>query len=647
MEPLLTPYHIGTCQLPNRFVMTAASLCRSPGGKITDDVLDFYAARARGGAGLLIAGAAGIDPVRRSSGGMMQICDDSFIPKLQRLTTAVHQENGKVFLQLLHPGAYANPAEHGDLPPIAPSSYRSGLTRAQTVEMTLEDIHTVTGYFADAAARTVTAGFDGLELCASVGYLLAEFLSSATNQRTDQYGGNLQNRMRFLLEIVDAVKATAGSDYPLMVRLSGQDYIPGGNELADTIQIAEALEQHGVNAISVTGGWHESRVPQITGHVPHGGYVHLARGIRQHVSIPVVACNRMDVASGREALENGSCDLVGMCRPFLADPNLVQKLKQGRESEIHRCLSCNQECLDRVFAGKSVGCTINPAIGRELSPTSCLDNGKRILVVGAGISGLTYGALAARENNVTIVEQADRCGGASHLLSTLPAWANCAAYLEALYQECIRAQVTFQFGRSVTASELEHLLETKQYDKIVIAAGALSAEPSLPIAEKTTVHPLSAFAQSSQTPTGNVVIIGNDFRALEFALSCSEAQSVTCIGPLRKPGSGMAKSVLWVALQEAKKQNIRCISEATVTAVTIDGVHYTQNGTEALCPADTVIWAQGWKAAPLLQPAVFSPALLSHITWIGDAKAPGRIPEAVRTAVSAAQRNPSEITTDH
>ncbi len=636
MKTLLSPMQIGTCKLKNRFMMTAASLNRSPNGDLTADVLDFYTARAKGGAGLLIAGAAGVDPVRRSKGTMMQICDDSFIPQLQILTDAVHKTDSKIFLQLLHPGAYASPLEYGtELPPIAPSAYISNLTRAETHAMTAVEIRTVVGYFADAAARTKAAGFDGVELCASVGYLIAEFLSSATNHREDEYGGPLENRMRFLLEIVDAVKAATGTDFPLMVRLSGEDFIPNGNTLADAIEIAKALEKHGVDGISVTGGWHESRVPQITGHVPHGGYAYLAKGIKEAVSIPVAACNRMDIASGEEALANGSCDFVGLCRPFLADANLVQKLEQGREKEIHKCLSCNQECLDRIFAGKPVGCTLNPQLGAELSLSPCKDEKKNILVVGAGISGMAYAALAANENNVTIIEKSNTYGGAGKFLATLPAWTDCGDYVDALYEECLKAGVQFKFNCALAPQELENLLAAKQYDQLIIACGAELSQPKFPVTADN-VHLMTDFYGDKPLPEGSIAIVGNDFRALEFALRCAETQETICIGAQKKAGGGMAKSVQWVALGAAKKAGISMICEAEINAVTEDGIHYTVNGEEAIVTADHIILAHGWTASPALQRENFSEAYQDSILWIGDGKTPGRITEAVRSAAEAA-----------
>ncbi len=668
IEPLLQPISIGPCPIKNRFVMTAASLCRCTDGLVNHETIDFYKARAKGGTGLLIAGAAGIDPHRRSRSGMMQICEDTFLPGLRHLTEAVHQEGSKIFLQLLHPGAYASPKEYGESAPLAPSAYVSGLTGIQTTEMTISQIQEIIGYFAQAAVRTREAGFDGVELCASVGYLIAEFLSSATNHRTDSYGGSLENRMRFLLEIADAVKEAAGQDFPLMVRLSGADLIPNGNAMDDFVGIGKALEEHGADAISVTGGWHESRIPQITAQVPQGAYRFYARVLKQQISIPVVACNRMNLSIGRQALLQGDCDLVGMCRPLLADPELVNKFEQNRTREIYHCLSCNQECLDRVFGGMPVGCTINPKIGHETQPSQCRDHGKKILVIGAGISGLVYAGAAAADNEVTVWEKSGYFGGAGRILFQLPNWHDGKAYLDALYQTCLRQGVTFRWHQDATPALLQTLLETHVYDKIVIATGAQLGTPDFPMEDGAKVCSMQEWMEKDWPLAPHTVILGNDFRALEFALFCAKkagtaapesafyaewfppfppptvhhcVPSVTCIGPHRKPGAGMAKSVLWAVLKEARHSNLNLISEATVHHISPSEVLFQQGDNLQSIPADLVILAHNWRPSKLASQLPSLPAeLQDRITVIGDAKAPARITQAVQTALAAAMDLP-------
>ncbi len=661
MEPLLSPLTIGSCLLQNRLIFTAASLCRSPDGFVHEDTIQFYRARAKGGAGLVLAGGAGVDPDRQAP-GMMQVCSDACIPGLAKLAHSVQEAGSKCFLQLLHEGAYAHPLPEG-LSPLAPSSYQSGLTGIQTQEMSLSQIRQAVSYFADAAQRARQAGFDGVEICASVGYLPAEFLSAATNHRTDAYGGPLENRMRFLLEIVEAIQTNTGNDFPILVRLSGADMIPHGNRLEDTVKIAKALQTQGVAALSITGGWHETRIPQITGHVPRGGYRFLAKAVKEQVSIPVIACNRMDIPSGRKALLEGCCDAVGLCRPFLADPDLGRKLRKGREPEIRSCLSCNQECLDRVFAGKPVGCAVNPFVGQEDKAWIDADQGKHILVIGAGISGMAYAALAARKNRVEVWEKSGRWGGTARLLAKLPHWQDVSGYADSLYSQCLRHGVAFSWYREASPSQLCDLLQSHTYDKVVIAAGAQPEPPAFPVDPEARAYPLWQWVEQCLPLGKHTVVLGNDFRGLEAALFCAKQRrlsleqqeffslwtspeeigfptgqetSVVCLGPLKKPGSGMARSVLWACLLEAKKEGIQCVGEAEILRVTPQTVQYRQHGEEKEIPADTVLFAHRWQPAPAFRQTSWPAELLPRIVFLGDAKTPGRISEAVRSAVQAA-----------
>lgn len=659
MKHLLSPVSIGNCTLQNRIVLTAASLCRSPNGMVTPELIDFYAARAKGGVGLLMVGAAGVDPIRRSHGTILQACEDSYIPELQKITHAVHKEGGKLFLQLYHPGAYADPTMHKQTA-IAPSSYYCKFTRQQTLAMTKDEIHQIISFFAAAAKRSQTAGFDGVELCGSVGYLIAEFLSAATNHRTDEYGGSLSNRMRFLLEIVHAVKEATGAAFPLSVRLSGEDYIPKGNTIEDTVQIACALEQAGVDALNITGGWHESHIPQITGHVPRGGYLHLAHRVKEAVSIPVIGCNRLDWESGQRAVFQGDCDLVGLCRPLIADPDLVKKAAKCQTNEIRRCLSCNQECLDRVFANQPVRCAVNPFIGTEQNRPSLREIGKKILVIGAGISGMTYAALAAAGNHVTIAEQSGTYGGTANLLKKLPALEDSGTYIDGLYQQCLRQKVTFQFYTSYSPAQIEALLKERKFDRVVIAAGAATSSPNIPILSGKVYSALDCMELDLP---GKVVFIGNDFRTYELALGFAkkrmshrieseqffakwtgipkleqniESGTVTCIGPLKKSGNGMAKSIQWAALLEGKHLGVQQIPNAKITSVMEKGVHYIQEDAEYFLPADAVFLSTGWMPNPSFAPEQFPPEIREQLLWIGDSKTPGRISSAVRTAAKAA-----------
>jgi 2,4-dienoyl-CoA reductase (NADPH2) len=263
--------------------------------------------------------------------------------------------------------------------------------------MSIEEIGQVVEDFARAARRVKEAGFDGVEIISGTGYLISEFLSPLTNQRTDDYGGSLENRFRFGLEVIQAVRSAVGIDFPLLVRMNGNDFMPGGNNREELQAYATALADAGVDALNVNVGWHEARVPQIVASVPRGVFGYLSRGIKEKVTIPVISGHRInDPAVGRELIADGMCDMVAMGRPLIADPRLPEKAKAGREAEIVHCVACGQGCFDHVFKEKSVECLCNPQAGHEkecrLSPSG---DPQRIMVVGGGPAGMNAAIAAA------------------------------------------------------------------------------------------------------------------------------------------------------------------------------------------------------------------------------------------------------------
>ena len=395
-------------EIKNRVVMTAANLAyASEKGLVTEKIVDFYRERARGGTGLLVAGAIGVDPERVNTAGTMQLSSDECIPGMRELTGAVHEEDGKIFAQLWHPGAYALPSQFGGACPVAPSSYYCSFSRCKTEALSIAEIQSVIQYFADASGRAKTAGFDGLEIMASAGYLISQFLSPLTNMRNDSYGGSLSGRMTFLREIIQAVRAEAGPDLPVMVRLSGNDFMAGGNNNDDCIRIAQECELYGADALDITGGWHESRIPQLTEDVPQGAFAYLAARVKRNVSIPVVACNRMNEAIGEQLLEEGSADYIGFCRQLIADPEYTRKIRENTES-IKRCTACNRGCLDRIFKGKPLECVLRHApdiSGHDISCNAETEHGssargKNIIVCGGSTSGVRTAIRLAEEGTI-------------------------------------------------------------------------------------------------------------------------------------------------------------------------------------------------------------------------------------------------------
>lgn len=662
MKPLLLPCMIGTCQIKNRFVMTAANLGWCKNGFITAKIVDFYRERARGGVGLMIVGAAGVDPVRVNQTGMMQIYDDRFIDDLRKLTKAVHQEEGKIFLQLMHAGAYARKEEHQGIAAVAPSEYVCPFTEERANGLTTNEIAEIIEYFKEGAIRAKKAGFDGVELIGSAGYLIAEFLSKAVNKRNDVYGGGIENRTKFLLEILDAIRLAVGNDYPVIVRLSGSDFISDGNGPEEAAAVARLIETK-ADAINVTGGWHESQVPQITYHVPNGMFLYLAKNIKDAVSIPVIGCNRLDVNTATFAVEKNWMDMAGILRGFIADPYLVKKYEKGEEKVIRPCLSCNQECLDAIFSGGGIGCVVNPWVGHEGALSYLVkrkaQNGK-ILVAGAGISGMVFSIVAAKRGySVHIWEKTSHYGGAANLVAALPNRELVQSYINYLFEQCIQVGVHFCWRREATEDTVKRALK-EGVKKVIFATGSKWEPPNWKMDADATIYSaeecIEIGKQRGVLPGRKIVIIGSNYKAVQTAQFCAqmikegereeyflerydpeqirvvnnimkwETPMVTLLAPGGKVGGGFGKSTRWMMLKEIKRMGVQMETKVEVKHIKKGQVIYVQDGEEKKIFADMIVVASGWKQGDFTETN----------NSIGDARKPGRISEAVKDAFYAA-----------
>ena len=685
MKPLLMPCRIGGFTIKNRVVMTAANLGWCYGGYVTDKVISFYKKRAEGGVGMIIVGAAGVDPVRVNRVGMMQIYDDRFVPNLKKLTGSVHKAGAAVFLQLMHAGAYAKQSEHNGMNAVAPSAYHSGFTREDTTELSIEGIREITEYFADAAERAQKAGFDGVELIGSAGYLISEFLSSATNKREDEYGGSLENRMRFLLDVIDAVRERVGDKYPLIVRLSGTDFIPGGNGPDEVVRIAKAIEGR-VDAINVTGGWHESSVPQITYNVPAGMYLYLARAVKEAVCVPVIGCNRLNVKAAESAVLSGDCDFAGMLRPLIADPDIVKKYAEGRPYLIRPCISCNQECLERIFRADALGCAVNPYVGREEDDLQERCTGARILVVGAGVSGLAYAARMSEKNRVVIWEATDTYGGSGRLVSKLPFREDVGEYLGYLFRACVENRAAFCWGIRADAKMVLQVLEEGKFDKVVIATGSQARTDKYLCSEEVRVISAEDCLGLDVIRSSRIVVIGGGYKAVQTAQYCRKArdkylerrsflqkydpasekfaagimrwdeESITLLSPAEKIGGGFGASTKWMMVQKLRDDGVHVEKGAKILRIEKEGVVCEKTDddgrkSEFLLPSDLVVMAEEWEHNPLpkaLRSILMTEEdgemfqdmseLMDRIFFIGDARRIGRISEAVKDAFSASEK---------
>lgn len=678
VRPALSPCMIGTCKINNRFVMTAANLGYCTDGYVTDQVIDFYRERARGKTGLIIAGAAGVDPGGINTAGMMQICDDSYIPSMGRLTEAVHEAGGRIFLQLMHAGAYARQREHRGRKAVAPSGYVCPFTKEETHELTGREIAGIVTYFKEGAVRARKSGFDGIELMGSAGYLISEFLSAATNQRQDRYGGGVAERTRFLLEIIGAVRKAVGKDYPVIVRLSGTDFVPGGNGLEEFLEIGSMIENQ-VDAIDVTGGWHESGVPQITYNVPRGMYLYMARAMKERVSVPIIGCSRLDLYKAVEAVQNRDCDMAGMLRALIADPCLVKKYMEQDEAAIRPCLACNQQCLDRIFTGNKLECAVNYLAGREHLPFRPRDEGKNILVIGAGISGLVYSALASGSNRVTVWEKETDYAGAGRAVGKLPFREDVLEYVRYLFGRCAANGVTFCWATAGTRENIRRVMEEGRFDKVILASGCTmtlpgdrrdeAADDTNSIPDYKTVPGANILTPEecilgARLPGRDIVVIGSGYKAVQTAQYCAAApragereqcflrryapkdlekvsgimkwenRSVTLLSPEKKAGRGFGASTRWTMLDDIRQRGVRVVSEVKIRCIGTDRVTYLEEGQEKSVRADMVIVSEGWRKN--MESAFLKDEMGDRAVLIGDARRPGRITDAVKDAFTAA-----------
>ena len=661
---LFEPLRVGGLELKNRICMPALHHNYSADGFVNEKLISYYETRSRGGAALIIVGGCSID---RSGGGplMIGLHDDRYIPGLRQLAVAVKNAGAKIAAQLYQAGGYAYNA-FTEEQPFAPSAITSPLTGETPREMTLQDIEVAIESFAAAALRAKEAGFDAVEVIASAGYLICQFLSPVTNLRTDAYGGSFTNRCRFGVDVVKQVRERVGSDFTILVRLSGHDFIPGGNTNSEAARFAAALENAGADCFNVTGGWHESRVPQITGHLPRGAFAYLARGVKKSVRVPVIAANRInDPAVAEQILRDGSADLVCMGRALIADPHLPQKAHSGSEKSIRRCIACNQGCLDAVFTLKEVHCTVNPLAGQESAiEITAARIPKRVLVVGGGPAGLEAACMSAlRGHRVTLWEKGPRPGGQLHYAARPPGKEEFITLLDYYRHELAAAGVDIVLNRTAT---VEEILEFGA-DAVIIATGALPAPAPFTIEPGAPDKVINAWdiLQGAAHPGEKVVVAGGGSVGCETALTVAsmgaisaetvkflmeyEAETpetllrllnrgtreVAIVEALPKLAGDMGVSTRWIMLKNLKRLGVEVLTRAKIEKVTPEGVLICKESGDsvsavqtALLPADTVILAVGAIANSDLYNGLKDK--VEHLYLVGDAAGPRKLTDAVR-----------------
>jgi 2,4-dienoyl-CoA reductase (NADPH2) len=652
---LFSSIQINSMALKNRIVMTAMHLGYTPGGTVTDRLVEFYALRARGGAGLIIVGGCTID-AWAGMADMISIKDDTLLPGLERLASAVKAGGAKIAAQLYQAGRYAHSSMIGGKKPFSASAVRSKFTGETPRPLDPEEIPEVQNRFAEAALRAKKAGFDAVEILGSAGYLISQFFSPLTNRRDDRYGGSLENRMRFGIEVVEKVRNALGAEYPILMRLAGNDFMLGSNTNKEARVFAAKLEKAGADCFNVTGGWHETRVPQLTMHVPRKAYTYLAQGIRRAVSVPVIASNRInDPSLGEEVLREGQADLITMARALLADPDLPNKALQGQEDLITHCVACNQGCFDRVFQFEPATCMVNPAAGIEaeflLTPAP---RKKKVLIIGGGPAGMKAAVTASdRGHQVMLVEKSSRLGGQILLNAKIPGRGELLLAAEDLERNLRARPVEILLGKEVD----ETFIRTQAPEALIVATGATPMLPSIPGINHSKVVLAWDVLAGTATVGKKVIIVGGNAVGLETAiylasqgtlspevlhfLMVNKAESpeileellnrgnkqVCVVEMTKKAGQDLGSSTRWIVVAELKRLGVTMISGAKAIGVTEGGLRIQKEDREEILPADSIVIATGSKSENALASLK---DLVPELHLIGDAKSPRNALEAIR-----------------
>jgi 2,4-dienoyl-CoA reductase (NADPH2) len=654
---LFQPIFINELEVKNRIVLPALGLAYTDEYGFSERLKGFYRERAHGGVGLLTIGPIAVDEVG-SAPFMPQLFDDANVKPLREFADELHRDtDAKLGTQLFHMGRNSGSFLRG-IQPIAPSAIAGRLTKQTPREMTREDIDAVHRAFAEAAVRAKQAGLDYIEIVGCTGYLLSQFLSPLTNQRSDEYGGSLENRMRFGIEMIQKMRKAVGDDVALGVRIAGNDFMEGGSTNIESSLFAAAAERAGIDAINVTGGWHETNVPQLTTDVPPGVYAYLARGVKQRVSVPVFASNRLgNPFLAERTLRSGAADMICWGRPLIADPELPNKAKAGRFDEIITCIACNQGCFDAIFSGQSVGCVLNPRTGREnaLEITPARTR-RKLLVAGGGPAGMEFALTAAqRGHDVTLYEKQDQLGGQVNLACAVPGKAEFHNLVASLEGRMARHRVDVRLSTTLTAS----MVEEQKPDVLVVASGAKDVSIDVPGIDKP--HVLSAWdvlAERAVDIGDRVVVVGGSATGCETAhfiasmgavdsdsfaflmyhsaedvefakqLLHDSRRHITVIDQLPRLAANAGKTSRWILMKSLGLMGVDLRPNTKLLEITDDSVVVeTEEGRQTI-PADTVVMAVGAVSVDDLAEQVRCEG--TQVIVIGDAKEPRKINDAIR-----------------
>jgi len=641
LRKLFSPIRIGPMELRNRIVLPAIGTCfASFEGEITDRSINYYAARARGGAGLIILENTIVHPSGKAF-TIPALYADSFIPRLRDLANAVHAEGAKIFVQLAHQGRQMSSAITGS-PLLAPSPIPSPMYREMPKEMTKEDIEEIVEAFGAAAKRAKEAGCDGVELHGAHGYLIHTFMSPRSNKRTDEYGGSLSGRLRFALDIIDRVRAKCGRDFPICFRISCEEMIEGGLTADEVIIICRLVAYAGVDALSISRGSDDYRwyVPPF-GH-PIALNAEFAGRVKRAVDIPVMVAGRIhDPLVAENVLEEGKSDLIAMGRALIADPDLPRKAQAAQLEDIIPCIACNQGCLNGLFTLLRLTCVLNPTVGREkemaLIPA---ERRKKVLVAGGGPAGLEAARVAdQRGHEVTLYEKTSKLGGQFNLAAVPPRKQEFAKAIQYLSTQVGKAGVKVELGQEVTPE----LVDEVKPDVVIVATGGRPIIPmDVPGVDKPIVATPHDILAGKVNIGDRVVILGGGALGCETAEYVGEqgAKEITITtrrGSIEEVAQDMVPWPRAALMERLNAYKVSILTSATVVEILDDGVILLRDGRqESIGGISNVILARGVESVEVLSERIRDK--VPEVYVIGDAKEPRHALEAIAEGAEIARQ---------
>ena len=649
---LFKPIDIGPHTLPNRALMGSMHTnLEEQGEDGLQRLAAFYAERARGQCALMVTGGFSPNNEGRMGQGAAFITEAD-AERHRLVPEAVHREGSRILLQLLHSGRYGY---HDEI--VAPSPLRSPINKNTPRELADEEIEATIDDFAQASVIARDAGYDGVEIMGSEGYLINEFTAPLSNKREDRWGGSFENRARFPVEIVRRVRKAVGPDFILMYRISVLDIVEDGSPFEEVLALAKMIEAAGADVINTGVGWHEAPIPTIAQAVPRGGWIWATARLMGEVGVPLIGTNRINTPEVADAIiAGGQADIVSMARPFLADPDFMAKAASGRPEAINTCIACNQACLDHYFTGQEATCLVNPRAGRETIFTwTSADTAKRIAVVGAGVAGLACATVAAeRGHDVTLYEAGDEIGGQFRLARRIPGKEEFDETLRYFRSRIAETGVSLHLGTRADEAMLAG------FDDVVLATGVTPRTPDIEGVDHPSVMTYEELLSGAREPGRRVAIIGAGGVGVDVAVHLVErghkshldadafratwgidgeaappapSHEVTLLqrGDKRM-GAGPGKTTGWVHRLVLLRSKVDMIAGVTYRRIDDDGLHISVGGEDRTIACDSVVLCAGQEPVDGL--AAVAPHVIGGAKLARELDAQRAIEEGVRLAAS-------------